>query len=464
MKQTKETNRYEMLTQTPIPKLILRLAAPTIVSMLITGIYNSADTFFVGQIPENATMATAAVGLVFPLMAAIQAFGFFFGQGSGSFISRMLGADKKREANEMASTGFALALITGVIFAVAGNLALDQIVRLLSSSDVSPETVAMTSKYTRIILLGAPFTMGQFVVNNQLRFQGSAFYAMIGLVAGAVINMILDPVLILLLGLGVTGAAAATVIGQFISFCILLIGSRKGENIRLSIRSVRFRGLYFTQIMNGGFASLLRQGLAAASTMLLNREAGMLGGDATVAGMSIVTRVLMLLVSALIGFGQGYQPVCSFNYGAGFYDRVRKGWMFCVKWGTAFLTLVSAACLVFAPQIIALFRNDAAVIYVGKTALRFQACALPLHAVIVMTNMMLQAMGRGVKASITSSARNGLFFIPALLVLPALLGLLGLEISQAAADVCAFCLAIPFAVTELKRLKYAPPRSAANTN
>ena len=455
-------DRFTYMTETPVPKLIKQLAIPTVISMLVTGIYNTADTYFVGRIPDIAIQATAAVGIVFPVMAVIQAFGFLFGHGSGNFLSRMLGAGKKKEANEMASTGFLLAISLGLLAAILGNLFIDDLVSLLVSDDVSASTIEMTKSYAGIILFGAPFMMGQFVINNQLRFQGSAMYAMIGLVSGAVMNIILDPVLILGLGLGVKGAAIATVAGQITSFFILLISSRKGENIRLSVKNIRINGYYVLEIINGGIPSLFRQGLAAIATTLLNRTAGELGGDAAISGMSITTRVMMLLISALIGFGQGYQPVCSFNYGAGKKERVREGFFFCVKWGTIFLAALGIICFVFAPGIIEFFIHDTEntdpalrmqVINVGQTALRCQAAILPINAFIVMTNMMLQSMGKGIKASITASARNGLFFIPAILILPVFFGLTGVEITQSVADVLTLLMSIPFAVQELKKLK-----------
>ena len=457
-----QKDRFTYMTETPVPKLIKQLAIPTVISMLVTGIYNTADTYFVGRIPDIAIQATAAVGIVFPVMAIIQAFGFLFGHGSGNFLSRMLGAGKKKEANEMASTGFLLAISLGLLAAILGNLFIDELVSLLVSDDVSASTIEMTKSYAGIILFGAPFMMGQFVVNNQLRFQGSAVYAMVGLVSGAVMNIILDPVLILGLGMGVKGAAIATVAGQITSFFILLISSRKGENIRLSVKNIRVNGYYILEIINGGIPSLFRQGLAAIATTLLNRTAGELGGDAAISGMSITTRVMMLLISALKGFGQGYQPVCSFNYGAGKKERVREGFFFCVKWGTIFLTALGIICFVFAPGIIEIFINNTEntdpvsrmqVITVGQTALRCQAAILPINAFIVMTNMMLQSMGKGIKASITASARNGLFFIPAILILPIFFDLTGVEITQTVADVLTLLMSIPFAVQELRKLK-----------
>lgn len=438
--------RYRDLTETPVPKLILRLSVPTIISMLVTAIYNAADTFFVGRI---STEATAAVGLAFSVMAIIQAMGFFCGQGSGNYLSRMLGAGKRKEAEEMAATGLALALILGILLAAAAIAYLRPLALFLGATG---STVEETAGYLRIIVLGAPFMIGQFVINNQLRFQGSALYAMIGLLCGAALNIGLDPLLIFVLDMGVEGAALATICGQVVSFFVLLAGSMRGVNIRLNIRNVRLNGHYLVQIVNGGIPALFRQGLASVAAVLLNRAAGAYG-DAVIAGMSVTTRVMMFVSSALIGFGQGYQPVCAFNYGAGKRNRVREGYFFCVRYGTLFLLAMSLFCLYFAPRIIGFFRDAPDVIAVGTAALRWQAAVLPLQACVVVTNMMLQSIGKGVKASITASARSGIFFIPLILLLPRLFGLTGVEMTQAAADVLSVFLSVPLAVSELKKMK-----------
>ena len=440
-------DRYTLLTQTPVNRLIPRLAVPTIISMLVTGIYNTADTYFVGQI---STQATAAVGLVFSVMAIIQAFGFFCGQGSGNYISRMLGAGEKKEANEAASTGFAMALIIGLLFAAVGISFVKPIAVFIGAT---PTTLSDAVTYMRIILIGAPFMMCQFVINNQLRFQGAAMYAMVGLLCGAVLNIFLDPLLIFVFHMGVAGAAIATVSGQAISFVVLLIGSSKGENIHLSIRNVRLGRHYIFEIINGGMPSLFRQGMSSVAAILLNTSAARYGGDAAIAGMSIVTRVTMLMCSALIGFGQGYQPVCSFNYGAGLKKRVRDGFFFCIKYGSVFLACASVLSFIFAPQIVSWFRSDPEVIAVGSFALRCEVCVLPFLTFVFLTNMMLQAIGKGFKASLTSSARSGIFFIPLILILPGLFGLRGVEITQPAADLCSLLLAVPLAFSELKTME-----------
>ena len=440
------SQRYIYMTQTPVPKLILKLSVPTIISMLVTGIYNSADTFFVGKI---STEATAAVGIVFSVMAIIQAIGFMCGQGSGNYLARMLGANDTKQANEVASTGFALSLIIGTLITLVGIFLVEPISDMLGATET---TLADTKNYMRIILLGAPFMTGQFVINNQLRFQGSAIYAMFGLLAGAIANIALDPLFIFVFDLGVSGAALATVSGQIISFIVLMIGSKQGVNIHIRFKNIKINKHYILEIINGGIPSLFRQGLAALATIMLNKIAGEFGGDAAIAGMSVATRTLMLVSSALIGFGQGYQPVCSFNYGANLKKRVKQGYFFCLKYGTLFLIVVATGCFVFAPQIVSYFRDDPDVIAIGSKALRFQAVTLPLMSGIVMTNMMLQSIGAGIKASISSSARSGIFFIPLLFAFSSLFGLTGVECAQAAADVCSMVLAIPFAYSELKKM------------
>lgn len=442
-------DRHVYLTQTPVPKLISTLAVPTIISMLVTGIYNAADTYFVGRI---STQGTAAVGLVFSVMAIIQALGFFCGQGSGNYLSRLLGAGDHKKANEIAVTGFAMAVFLGLLLALLGNVFAYPLSDFLGATESTRED---TLAYLRIILLGAPFMMAQCVMNNQLRFQGSAFYAMIGLMCGAVINIGLDPLLMFGFGLGVPGAAIATVCGQITGFCTLLVGSRHGENIRLNARNIRFSLSNILQIVNGGLPSLTRQGMAAVSIVLLNRYARYYGGDAAIAGMSIVTRIMQLLSSALIGFGQGYQPVCSYNYGAKLYGRVREGFFFCVKIGTLLMSLATLLCFLFSDRIVGFFRSDPEVVAVGTLALRWQAAVLPLLAFFVLTNMMLQASGQGIRSTITSSARNGIFFIPLILILPRAFGLTGVEMTQAVSDFLSFLLALPFAFACLHRMKTA---------
>ena len=430
-----QDEKYRMMTEAPVPGLIGRLAVPTIISMLVTSFYNMADTFFVGRI---GTSATAAVGVAFPVMAVIQALGFFCGHGSGNSISRKLGAQKIDAAEELAATGFFGGLLLGVLVLIFGLLFLTPLSRILGSTDT---ILPYTKEYLRIILVGAPWMTVQFVLNNQMRFQGNAFYAMIGVGFGAILNIILDPILIFGFQMGIAGAAAATVISQLISFCLLFAGVRISGCIPIRLKNIRLSRERLREITGGGLPSLFRQGLGSVAAMTLNIAANPYG-DAAIAAMSVVSRIFMFAISALIGFGQGFQPVCGFNYGAKKYGRVREAFWFCVKISTVFLGILAVLGFLLSGHLIGIFRDDPEVIRIGTVAVRFQCATLILNGWIVMNNMMTQTMGKTFYASLLASARQGLFFIPALLILPWIFGLTGIQSAQAAADVFAFLLSV----------------------
>lgn len=444
--ESAEEKRKYMLEE-PVKKLVCKLAAPTIMSMLVTNFYNMADTFFVGKIN---TQSTAAVGVVFSLMAIIQAVGFFFGHGSGNFISRRLGAGDLEEAEKMSAVGFFTSFLAGVFIMVVCLIFIQPLSYALGSTPtIQPYTVA----YLRIILIGAPAMTASLVLNNQMRFQGSAFYAMIGIVSGAVINIGLDPFFIFVCDMGVAGAALATTISQYVSFVFLLIMVRKGGNIRIRFKNFKPNVHFYKEVIRGGIPSLCRQGLASVATICLNHAAGGYG-DAAIAGMSIVTRVMMFANSALIGFGQGFQPVCGFNYGAKKYKRVLDAYWFCVRTAFVFLTALSVVIYIFSPEIISLFRKgDADVIEVGTAALRYNIVVFPVSAWIIMCNMMLQSIGKGLKASIVASARQGIFFLPLIAILPRLFGITGVEICQTVSDILALTVSIPLGVSVIKEMK-----------
>lgn len=447
MDEERQQEKYEMMTEMPIPQLVGKLAGPTIISMLITSFYNMADTFFVGRIN---TSATAAVGVVFSLMAVIQALGFTFGHGSGNYISRQLGSKEFEDAAKMAATGFVSALIAGAVLTVLGEIYIDPLVRLLGATD----TIAPYAKdYARFILLGAPYMTASLVLNNQLRYQGSAFYAMIGIASGAVLNIALDPLFIFVFGLGTGGAGLATIISQFVSFLLLLQGCRRGGNLPLKLSNFTPCRRYYVQIFKGGFPSFCRQSIASVATICMNFAAGGYG-DAAIAAMSIVNRITLFANSALIGFGQGFQPVCGFNYGAKLYGRVREAFWFCLKVAIVFLVIVSALGLIFAPQVVTLFRRgDTQVIAIGTAALRYQCVTTVLFSWVVLCNMMMQTIGKSLGASLLALSRQGLFFLPALAILVPTLGLTGIEISLPVADVFSFLLALPLGIGTLREMK-----------
>lgn len=445
--KTQHRDNYEFLTQAPVSRVILTMAVPTIVSMLVTCLYTIVDTYFVGQLN---TQSTAAVGIVFSLMCLIQAIGSFFGHGSGSYMSRELGARRTDNAASMAATGFVYAIITGVAIAAVGLISLQTLSLWLGSTAT---VLPYTEQYMAIILIGTPFQIASFTLNSQLRMQGNTRHAMWGIVSGAVLNVLLDPLLIFGCSLGLRGAALATVIGQGVSFLILYIMcNRRGATcVGIHLTKFSLRWHYVREIIYGGSPSLSRQGLASISVVLLNLAAASYG-DAAVAAMSIVSRVTMFVMSVIVGFGQGFQPFCGYCYGAGLYARLRQGYWFTVKTGFVFLAIFAAVVYCFAEQTVALFRDDAIVIAVGSTALRWHLVAYPLNAYIMTSNMMLQTTRRPLRANLLASARRGLVFIPFILLLPHLFGLMGVAMCQAVCDVVTFLLAIPIMRLTFKEL------------
>ena len=424
--EDQQQKKYQLMTETPVSRLIPRMALPCVVSMLVTAFYNMADTFFVGMLKSNA--ATGAVGVVFSLMAIIQAIGFFFGQGSGNFISREIGHKNYQEASEMASTGFFSALATGVLICVLGLLFLEPLAYLLGSTDT---ILPYTKAYLSVILLGAPWMTSSLVLNNQLRFQGSAAYAMVGITSGAVLNIGLDPLLIFVLDLGIAGAAWATIISQFVSFCLLLVGCTKGGNLKLHLSHVKLKPYYYLWIFKGGLPSLARQGLASVATICLN-QAARTYGDAAIAAMGVVQRIMM--------------------FGAGLYHRVKEGFWFSVKVTFVLLLAVSAAGFAWAPQLVSIFRDDPEVIAIGTAALRFQCVTFCLQSWVVMGNMCQQTMGLTVPATFMAVARQGLFFIPTVWILALTLGLPGIQMAQMVADLLTFLCSVPIQTWVLKKL------------
>ena len=448
--------QFEKMTQTPVPKLILGLAAPTILSMLITSIYNLADTFFVGQL---STSASGAVGVVSSLMAIIQALGFMLGHGAGGIISRSLGSQDTHAATKFASTSFFTALTFGAVLTVLGLAALPDFMMLLGSTDtILPHACA----YARPILIAAPLMMSSLVMNNILRYEGKASFAMIGLVTGGVLNIVLDPVFIFGLGMGTGGAGTATALSQSISFCILLSMFLRGKTVsQFRLSAVTREARDFGRILLGGAPSFGRQGLNSIGGMLLNIAARSYG-DASVAGMSIVSRIFMFILSVAIGVGQGLQPVASFNYGARNYLRVRQAAVFTLKAAFALLVVLIAVCWWNDENLIRLFRDDPEVTAVALPAFRYQCFAILLQPVIAVTNMTFQSVGKAGRATFLACCRQGVCFIPLILVLPRVLGLVGVELCQPIADALTFFISLPFLLAFLRQLEQMDKAEASH--
>ncbi len=446
MRKLSAEEKFMEMTETPVRRLIMKLAVPTVISNLISTLYNAADTFFVGQI---STAASAAVGVALSMQAVIQAIGFFFGQGSGNNMSRQLGSHHEDTAAVLASTGFFSAFILSAVIAVPCLIFLEPISVFLGSSEtILPYAV----DYMFWILLAAPFMASSFVLNNQLRFEGNSFYSMIGLTAGGILNLVLDPLLIFGFDMGIAGAAIATAISQIVSFIILFVLSERIGTVRIRLRTFRPSLKIFGMITNGGLPSLCRQSVTSVAMICLN-NAALPFGDAAIAAMAIVNKIGNFTNSILLGVGQGFQPVCGYNFGAGRYSRVKEGFWFCVKSMAVLLLVLAVAEFIWASPIIGFFRKgDPDVIVIGDIALRLRCFTLVLSSWITISNMLLQTTGKMWRASILGFARQGIILIPIVWILPPIIGIWGIQIAQPLADLITFLMSVPMTLSVIRKM------------
>ena len=440
--------RYLKMTTEPVPRLITSMALPAIASQIVSSLYSLADTYFVSSI---GTAATAAPGVAFPLLLIIQAISLMLAIGSGSLAARQLGAKKNQDANETISTAFFLSVIIGTIIGIFSLIFIEPIMRICGATDtILPYAV----DYGFWIILATPFYSATFVLSNVVRQEGNVRLATIGTIAGAVVNIILDPILIFGFHLGIIGAAVATSLSQIVSFTILF-SSIWGDGCVLKLRIHNFRPnrQMMSEIIKIGAPNLFQSGLLIVAQILMNNAAGVYG-DAPLAGMNVVNKVSHIIVLGLNGFAQGFQPMCGYCFGAKLYKRVKEGLVFTLKAGIAIVTALCIVAFIFAPQIITLFRaDDPEVIDVGSRIMRAHVLVMPLACVTMIANSLFQSCGRAVKAGILALARNGIMLIPMILILPRLFQLTGVVWAQAAADALAFVVAIFMLIHEMKRIR-----------
>ena len=444
---TNADRHYAKMTQTPVSKLILSLGIPTTISMLITNIYNMADTYFVGTLGESAQAAT---GVLFTLQAVMQGIAFMLGHGGGTFIAKSLADKDTKEASKYISTSFFTGGIFGIVIMVLGLLFLKPMVLFLGSTEtILPHAM----DYGRCILCAAPFIICSFVLNNGLRYEGKAYYAMYGLTAGGIINILGDYILVMKLNMGVLGAGLATAVSQMISFTILLYMYAKMAQSKISIKSVSRDFKTYLSIFRVGLPSLIRQGLTSVTVGLMNNVTKPFG-DAAIAAMSVVSRYSNFLMCVGLGMGQGFQPVASFNYQAKEYDRVKKGLVFTTCFGLVFIGGMSAISILFAEPIITIFQKHPLVVEIGSAALRFTAVGMMFMPFSVPVNMLYQSIQQPTISSVLSMIRSGAVTIPILLLAVPFLGLLGVQIAQPTADIVAGLISIPFIIRFLKQKEF----------
>lgn len=441
------SRKYIKMTETPIPKLVITLGIPTTISMLITNIYNMADSYFVSQISDSAGGATS---VVFGIMTILQAFGFMFGHGAGSHISRLLGNQDSKNASKFASTSFFYSLLCGIIILVGGLIFLEPLMYLLGSTDT---ILPYAKDYGMWILIAAPAMTASCVLNNILRYEGMATLAMIGLTTGGILNMIFDPIFIFALNMGIAGAGFATALSQYISFFILLyMFVAKKTQSRLSPKHIDKNFKTIGYILRDGLPSFARQGLNSVSTVVLNTQAKPFG-DVAIAAMGYVTKTAGLIFSVGLGIGQGFQPVVGFNYGAKKYGRVRHASIFTFIFSTVLLGIISFVCYIFAPEIMYLFGKSNEVVALGGVALKMFCVSMLAFPVSVVATMLFQSIGKSVSALILSCLQNGLLLIPMYYILPIYFDFLGIQVARPLAYILSAFASAPMLIVFLRKLK-----------
>ncbi len=452
--QEKSRLQYIKMTQTPVWKLIIKLGIPTTISMLITNIYNMADTYFVSTL---STAAGGAPNIVFSVMAILQAFGFMFGHGAGSHVSRLLGAREDKRAGRYASTSLVLATVFGILIMAGGLLFLEPLMVFLGSNE---EILPHAKDYAMWIFIAGPAMTASCVLNNVLRYEGKATFAMVGLTSGGIINMLLDYIFVMRIGMGTYGAGLATAISQYISLIVLAVPFLAGKTqskIRLTRGFMNLRIVW--DIVTTGLPSLIRQGLSSISVGMLNVQARAFG-TAAISAMGYVSKTVQFIFCVGLGIGQGFQPVSAFNYGAKKYSRVKKGSYFTMLFGLGLIGTLAVICYFISPQIISIFNseNDPAVTAIGTQALRINCMVLWVLPFTVVGNMMFQSIGKRIPAILLSALQNGFAFMPMIYLLPYLCGkylgdgLLGLEMAQPAAYLITALVTLPCTVIFLSKL------------
>lgn len=440
--------KREYMLTAPIMKLLIKLSIPTILGMLITVIYNITDTFFIGLLGNP--MMIAAIGVSFTITSIIQATGFLIGYGSGNYMSKKIGEEDLDEAEETSTLAIALSILIGVIILLFVFLFTERLSVLLigrSSSGILEYTI----EYLKIVALGAPFTIFSICAYNQLRLCGSPTEGMIGMLTGMLANIILDPLFIFYLGMGFQGAAYATVAGQILGSIILLFFLKSNLNIRLL--NVKFNAERIKHIFIGGTPNFSRQSLTSISLILLNRIS-INYGAALVAAMTVSTKIITAIILIVIGWEQAFQPVCAMNFGAKKYERIKKAFIYSLGVGTVYLILSTVAIVTFADRCIEIFLYDRKVIDIGATILKYQSLSLPFVGFYALISMFMQNIGRYGWSLFIAACRQGIIYIPALLILSNSIGEFGVIVAQPLSDVISFLIALNILIQFLSKEKY----------
>lgn len=435
--EAKREEKISRLTNGPLYPLLFKMAIPSMIGMIVSTVYSMTDTFFVGRL--DRVELTASVGIVFSFVSVIQAIGFWFGYGSGNYISRCLGKKDIESAEKMAATGLAMAVITGLIILAAGICFVEELAGILGAT--GGELLSAAVRYLRITILTVPFMLISNVLYNQLRLAGSGSDSMIGLLVGMLLNMLLDPIFILILKMDVAGAAIASMIGQISGAVVLYSATRRNGNIRIDIRKAELSVSNIKDVLMGGAPNFCRQGISSISSVLLNNAAAAFGSYA-IAALTIALRISYIAYALVIGFGQGFQPICAINYGAGKYDRIKKAFKLALLTVSVFLIISVAFLASKSPVLAGGFTNEADVSILAVRMIRAQCLILPFMGYYVLCGMFLQNIGRFGEATLVTISENGLFLIPSVLILTHIYELDGLIYCRPAASLMSLCLSL----------------------
>lgn len=452
-----QNKKMELLGSASIPKALLAMGIPTMIGMLVNAIYNIVDAYFVGGLGKSQM---GAISIVFPLSQVIVGLGLLFGNGAASYISRLLGRGDKEKANKVASSALYSSLFLGMIIIVLSMIFLEPILKLLGATN-SIMPYALT--YASIYILSCIFNVFNVTMNNIVTSEGAAKTTMCALLIGAILNIALDPLFIYTFHLGVAGAAIATAISQIVSSIVYLIYILKKKSVfQFQIKDCTYNKEVMSEILKIGIPTLIFQILTSLSISLINNAAGHYG-DGAIAGMGVVTRLISMGSLTVFGFIKGFQPIAGYSYGAKKFDRLYKAIQISILWSTLFCVIFGLIVFIFSKPIVSQFTNgDAQIISIGSRALKMNGISFMLFGFYTVYSSLFLALGKGKEGFILGACRQGICFIPIILILPAIWGLNGIMYAQPIADVLSAIISVFMAISLHKQFYFMQTQTSTN--
>lgn len=442
-----QSKKMELLGSTSIPKALLAMGIPTMIGMLVNAFYNLVDAYFVGGLGESQM---GAISVVYPLGQVVVGLGLLFGNGAASYISRLLGRGDKENADKVASTALYSSIFVGAVIIIISMVFLHPILKLLGATD---SILPYAATYAGIYIVSCIFNVFNVTMNNIVTSEGAAKTTMCALLIGAVLNIALDPLFIYVFDLGVAGAAIATAISQVVSTCVYLTYIlRKKSVFHFRVKDCTYSREIMSEIFKIGIPTLVFQILTSLSISLINNAAGDYG-DSAIAGMGVVTRLISMGSLSVFGFIKGFQPIAGYSYGAKKFDRLREAIKTSILWSTVFCVIFGLVLALFPTAIVSQFtKGDAEMIRIGAASLRANGITIMLFGFYTVYSSLFLALGKGKEGFILGACRQGICFIPVILLLPMVWGLNGILYAQPIADVLSVIITVFMAIPLHKRL------------